>query len=329
MNIDDIADDRTRRNTPGEMFYNKWLSDLPESQWPSYIDENAQLVAEGILIGETNLTRGDFAPETGKYYQKGLATSAGVPLKETSLPLGQHDPKDIGRVAWLFNRLRIELSDSAHTDIENPSRAVESVLNKSLVEAAEVEEIDATDLETIRLPEDASVSTLVSEVFCRPRSETYVSLLVETVTDSAASGLLNRLDEPRMVTSLWEHQRSALAAWVERGCRGHLNMATATGKTFIGLAAIAHHFGTLHPTDRDLFDSSRTPDLDAGERATVLVVAHRDLILEQWKREFDTHLNIPDRRRTQDGEHTATFEWGDVHFWTPDRLQERGSQRQT
>mgnify|MGYP002760168446 FL=1 len=324
MNIDDIADSVTRQDTPGEIFHSEWLSDLPESQWPSYIDQNARLVADGIVIGSTELTKGDFAPETGEYYQKGLAASAGINIGETSLPLGQHNPTDIGRVAWSLNRLRDELSTSEYTDLENPSRAVEAVLNKRLVAAAETGDIDTANLGTIRLPEDASVTTLVSEVFCRPRRESYVSLLVDTVADSETTGLLNRIDEPRMITELWDHQRSALTAWLEHECRGYVDMATATGKTFLGLAAIAHHFGSLHPADTDIFDSSQTPDYDTDDRATVLIVAHRDLILDQWQREFDTHLNIPERRQTRDSKRTATFEWGDVHFWTPNRLQERG-----
>jgi len=113
MNIDDIADSVTRQDTPGEIFHSEWLSDLPESQWPSYIDQNARLVADGIVIGSTELTKGDFAPETGEYYQKGLAASAGINIGETSLPLGQHNPTDIGRVAWSLNRLRDELSTSS------------------------------------------------------------------------------------------------------------------------------------------------------------------------------------------------------------------------
>lgn len=37
MNIDDIADRATRQDTPGEVFHSEWLSDLPEAQWPVYI----------------------------------------------------------------------------------------------------------------------------------------------------------------------------------------------------------------------------------------------------------------------------------------------------
>lgn len=322
MNIDNIADSKTNRAPPGEQFREEWLDDLPQSQWPSYIDESAQLVADGIFIGDTNLTKADFGPETGEYYQQGLAKSSDIDIEETSLPLGNHSAMDVGRVAWTFNRLREEIRQSEYTDFESPSRAIEAAVNKALVESVETGEIDTEDIETIRLPESATVSTLVSEVFCRPRSETYVDLLLKIVKRTATDSLLEHLDEPRMVTPLWNHQHEAFDTWLANECRGYVDMATATGKTVLGLAAIAHHFGALHPQDRQLTANERRPD--DSRRSTVLVVAHRDLILNQWKREFDVHLNIPELRSTQSGENTIEFEWGDVHFWTPKRLQEEG-----
>lgn len=320
MTIDDIADKKTGKSSPGERFREQWLDELPTSQWPTYIDESAQLVANGIFIGETNLTKADFSYETGEYYQRGLAEVSDVDPSETSLPLGSHSAKEVGLVAWTFNRLREEIRTSNHTDYENPSRAIEAAINKLLVEKVETNRLEERELETIRLPKSASVSTLVSEVFCRPRSETYLTLLLETIETSATSDLLERIDEPRMVTPLWDHQREALEKWLANGCRGYVDMATATGKTFLGLAAIAHHFGALHPQDRELREERYQDERE--QRATIVVVAHRDLILDQWKREFDTHLNIPEQSGLENGEHTAHFEWGDVHFWTPNRLRE-------
>lgn len=319
MNIDDFVDKQTNQASPGEQFREQWLDNLPKTQWPTYIDESAQLVADGIFIGETELTKADFAYETGSYYQRGLAKSADVDTQATSLPIGNHSARDLGLVAWTFNRLQEELRDSQYTDFNNPSRAVEAAINKVVVERIETEKVDPEEIETIRLPESATVSTLVSEVFCRPRSETYVDLLINIVKESAADGLLDRIEEPRMVTPLWEHQRTALDQWLAHDCRGYVDMATATGKTFLGLAAIAHHFGALHPSDSDL--QSDHAQVSGDDRATVVVVAHRDIILDQWKREFDTHLNIPEQSSTNRGEHTARFQWGDVHFWTPGRFK--------
>jgi superfamily II DNA or RNA helicase len=118
------------------------------------------------------------------------------------------------------------------------------------------------------------------------------------------------------MTPLWEHQRDALSSWLDAGRRGYVDMATATGKTVLGLAGIASQFGALHPLDEDL-------DIDGGTehgsgKSDVLIIAHNALILEQWRREFDRHLNIP-ADRTQ-GRDDVNLSWGRVHFRTAGAL---------
>jgi superfamily II DNA or RNA helicase len=324
MTIDDIADRSRHQLSPGETFRQNWLTDLPTEQWATYIDDSAELIFDGIAIGETDLTKGDYPAETGPFYQRSLAASADVELGETSLPVGNINGRQLGIVAWVCNQLQREIreGDSA---IRSPSRAIEAAVNKALLESAEEGDIAATHLDTIRLPSDASVSEILSEIFCRPRSQDYVEALIEIAVETNHSdrSLLQLVEEPRMTTQLWRHQQQALSAWIDAGYRGYVDMATATGKTVLGLAAIAHHYGALHPADQA--DLGTTAAARAsGDRATVLVVAHRDIILNQWKREFDKHLNIPEEGETDRGEHTVTFSWGDVHFWTPSRLIERG-----
>nr|WP_303647908.1 DEAD/DEAH box helicase family protein [Haloarchaeobius amylolyticus] len=114
------------------------------------------------------------------------------------------------------------------------------------------------------------------------------------------------------MTPLWHHQLEALRAWQKAGYRGYADMATATGKTVLGLAAIALRYGHLHPID----DVEGQRDQQGTD--TVLIVAHSDLILEQWRREFDNHLNIPQDRTRGAAEIELT--WGEVHFRTPQRL---------
>ncbi|WP_082230512.1 DEAD/DEAH box helicase [Haloprofundus marisrubri] len=320
-NLGDIATDNT---LPGTRFRDDWLDEIPEVQWPAYIDDSAELLQRGIKIGDTELTSGDFASETAKYYRSGLAASGDINSNSTSLPLGNVRDVDLGAVAWAFTKLKREIHESKHTNFKNTSRAIEAVLNKSLLASVEEGLLSGDQIETIRLPENADVVDLVYEVFCRPRSQGYVDSLIELARESRAEpgGLLQRLEEPRMVTTLWPHQREALSSWLEHDCRGYVDMATATGKTVLGLAAIAHHFGRVHPQDSDVASKSHRPTQRG--RSTVLVIAHRDIILDQWKREFDHHLNIPEQSSTRDGAHTVSFEWGDIHFWTPKRALERG-----
>jgi superfamily II DNA or RNA helicase len=95
-------------------------------------------------------------------------------------------------------------------------------------------------------------------------------------------------------------------------------MATATGKTVLGLAAIAVQYGRLHPLDEDI---DRQRQRRTNRKAKVLIVAHNDLILEQWRREFDRHMNIP-QDRTQ-GRDDVELTWGRIHFRTAQSLLNR------
>jgi len=44
------------------------------------------------------------------------------------------------------------------------------------------------------------------------------------------------------------------------------------------------------------------------EAMMILIVAHSDLILEQWRRAFEKHLNIPQERTK--GSDDITLQWG-------------------
>ncbi len=139
-----------------------------------------------------------------------------------------------------------------------------------------------------------------------------------------------------MTTPLWDHQREALRKWVEHDCKGYVDMATATGKTVLGLAAVALLYGQLHPDDATTIFSENGDDNVLEEtdyrqylsvtvdqaHARVLVVAGQELILEQWQSEFDEHLNIPRERTRVEGNTMRFPSWGSIEFRTaPDLLQ--------
>lgn len=115
--------------------------------------------------------------------------------------------------------------------------------------------------------------------------------LVEVLIDETDS--LGDLEEeqiksilryPVLMVSLWVNQRKGLNEWLDKGREGILEMATATGKTVAGIAAIAHLCGELpdHPQH-----DPQTSD------ANILVVAHSNAILSQWKRELSEKLGLP------------------------------------
>ncbi len=218
--------------------------------------------------------------------------------------------RELGQLVFLLNQLNYKIEHD-ETGLEDVQRAITAVLEKQLTSAH-------SQINPHLGGELTSTADILVQLFSDPTIAEQAAEIVEEFENAYNTGLLAKLDEPQMMTPLWEHQRDALENWVDSGGRGYANMATATGKTVLGLAAIATRYGSLHPLDDDLDTASVQ---HGGPRAKVLVVAHNDLILEQWRREFDRHLNIP-RDRTQ-GSDDITLEWGIVHFRTAQALINR------
>lgn len=71
------------------------------------------------------------------------------------------------------------------------------------------------------------------------------------------------------VPTLFDHQRNGLEDWRRNGFRGILEHATGSGKTITAISAIDGWIATGKPT---------------------VVLVPSDLLLQQWKRELETHL---------------------------------------
>lgn len=80
-------------------------------------------------------------------------------------------------------------------------------------------------------------------------------------------------ETPCILLDLWDHQKKARQNWINAGGKGIVQMATATGKTLVGLASAY-----------DLF--SREGSLN------VLVICHSKAILNQWRREVIEKLGF-------------------------------------
>lgn len=90
--------------------------------------------------------------------------------------------------------------------------------------------------------------------------EIYDKLLI---SESKLSDIAAR---PCLIYTLWDNQQEGLDAWMAAGMSGILEMATATGKTLVALAAAQYLYekqGSLN----------------------VLVICHSRAILNQWRRE--------------------------------------------
>ena len=324
------VDDRTSYSDLDDQFREARLDrgDIDQGDWPSQIDRAAMDVAYGVALGTTGsafdhgatIGRNDFGTACGNYYVDGLRSLAG---EQSDLPrlISEYDPEDLGDLAFRLNELRVELSKLGLTDTEigNLNRATEALVEKIITQRAR----DELNRQSLHQPE--AVADLLYQLFSDPAVTTYADVLIEAISTGsgasvAGSSLLEHLDRPQMVTLLWEHQKEAIKNWVtDAGTAGYVNMATATGKTVLGLAGIAHLFGDLHPAD-----ASDIPDveLQTSGQVRVLIVAGQDLLLEQWQSEFDEHLNIP-RSRTvaaQDDERIIELSWGQIEFRTAQDL---------
>lgn len=128
-------------------------------------------------------------------------------------------------------------------------------------------------------------------------------------------GAMAKLHQPVLMVSLWDNQQAGLDRWRQNGREGILEMATATGKTVVGIAAICELCGVMPD------DSEHEP---RTKNAEILVVAHSNAILKQWEREIQDKLGLP-RPVLDAGEKadTVSFTGGTVDFHTAQSLLPR------
>jgi hypothetical protein len=119
MSIDDFADN-IRNDDPADLFKEDFLTDLPTTQWPSYIDETTRLLLEDIGIVDTKLTPFDIANDLGDEYRDGLITTIG---KRGSDGLSTAPAIEIGQAIRALNKLQRDLERSSHTEFDDPGLA--------------------------------------------------------------------------------------------------------------------------------------------------------------------------------------------------------------
>ncbi len=99
----------------------------------------------------------------------------------------------------------------------------------------------------------------------------------DTITKLKRDKLKEVLGKPELLVTPWKHQNEAVEAWFKSGRRGIIEMATATGKTLVGLKAAL-----------DLWKRNE------NEKLEVLVLTHSIAILNQWRREAIDKLGFID-----------------------------------
>ncbi|EJN57811.1 DEAD/DEAH box helicase family protein [Halogranum rubrum] len=311
MGLDDLVDKRARNlASPGEKFEKQFLARRARTQWPVYLDQTAIEIEDGIVQGDTDVDKTNFSPELGPRYRKGMEAATGSGADLSKILSETIADKELGTIIYQLNRLSYEI-EGRDSGLENVQEALEAVFEKILTIETGYE------LSTHSRSDTGTIADIVVEMFSDERIARRANELVDAFEKNLSDGLLAKLDEPQMMTPLWRHQFEGLQAWKDAGYRGYADMATATGKTVLGIAAIALRYGHLHPVDE--LEGTK----ESSGRDHVLVVAHSDLIIEQWRREFDRHLNIP-RQRTGSAD-DIELSWGHVHFRTPQALTQQDS----
>lgn len=125
----------------------------------------------------------------------------------------------------------------------------------------------------------------------------------------------NRLGYPILMVDLWKNQEEGLEAWLDADREAILEMATATGKTVAGIGAIAYLCGEMPNWPEQ---SPKTED------ASIMVVAHSNAILAQWRQEIAEKLGFS-VSAIADGDETDPLKMttGEIEFHTAQWLQKR------
>ena len=110
---------------------------------------------------------------------------------------------------------------------------------------------------------------------------------------------LPALHEPILMLEPWDHQQEAIHQWSKNGGWGTVEMATATGKTVVGLNAIV-----------------RTADESNAEHQQILIVSHMRVLNNQWLDEIATKLGLESRYHDD----RISYNSGTITVVTPNRI---------
>lgn len=297
----------------GATFKSDLLSDLEKQKWPDRIDYVAGQLTHGdyaIGLGSGNpeyLTDGyDLDQAARDFYLQGIAALTGDRSRESALPRSFR----LGELLVEFAGLSDGLEHVDRHDVP-PGEILSRIIMRRIQRQADEAEARLArqlraDVETPR--ELVAELTTIPELALMVQSELPKSDDPETLTTKLAS-----LD---LTTELWDHQLESLALWLHHDMNAYVDMATATGKTVLGLAAVAHvvDSGSLHPSDQErldnIFDGDR-PEPYRDRPNDVLIVTTDDLLGVQWSRLFQVHCHTPPEFTTVDDD-GVQLPWGRI-----------------
>lgn len=290
------------------------LQDIPKRRYPDRLDWLARRIAVNgsytlrpMTDKQTSISRGNFDRAARKLYLSGLYNDTGrvdyLTALDDDYPLGGLIIQYAGLLEGLsrVNKHGIDPGDALGRLIARDVR------RRSRGEAASIASTFQAETYTPR--------GLVEQVLSHPELAASVRSAMPGEADTAE--LVDRLCEVKVATQLWDHQLLALCEWLYQESNGYVNMATATGKTVLGLAAVAYYTdsGGLHPEDEDeveeWFGDATQPTPHNSRPSDVLIVTTDDLLGVQWARLFREHCNTP-AEFTEIVDQTIEMPWGDI-----------------
>ena len=221
-----------------------------------------------------------------------------------------------------FRRAVIQLNETLPSGTNTGGTTISRPAERVLLKRLRQERYDPSALDVSHINRGGGLYLLELFVTAAQQSATTDTPLLETLLDqTTALETLDRedalalLSRPVLMVSLWENQREGLERWSANGGEGILEMATATGKTVAGIAAIADICG-----DRP-DDPNQRPETDDAQ---VMIVAHSNAILSQWEREIRDKLGLTTRSGSGSGRpERLSFSTATVEFYTAQSLLPR------
>ncbi len=315
------------------------LSDYDETRYPeridwvgSYIATRGQYTvgmnsANSVVLGKDNFDSAIRQP-----YLSGLKELTGNTGFVNALPRDYPLGKTVIDFAGLVSGLE-KISDPEPDDVVDPDLEPGEVLGRLIIrELKRSATGEKAHLAQSLHSETTSPRELIEQLCAYPELAELAQDLFPD--DSETDQLVRRLGAVQLSTELWPHQREALVEWLKSGANGYANMATATGKTVLGLAAVgytlkgtadsAYSNGALHPTDEQKVANKfqgQPPTPGAGRETNILIVTTDTLLGAQWSRLFEEHCETPPEY-TRIINDVIRLPWGDIDIRSADSLDD-------
>lgn len=273
----------------------------------SYLDRNGDYLLNPQQTNEELITNYTFPKTATDPYVEGLRSLVGRTGSVSELD----DTIPVGSVVKEYTALVNGLEKVGRDDV-----APGEVLSRLVVRDLQRQSVKMHRLAEDFTPDARTPRELLQQLATEPEMAGIVGDLIEGTED--AQSLPERLGRVQLATPLWDHQRRGLAEWLRHEGNGYVDMATATGKTVLGLAAVGYctESGSLHPEDSDwLADQfeGEPPAVGNTSADDILIVTTDDLLGAQWSRLFEHHCHTPPEY-TQVVDGSISLPWGNIEI---------------